>query len=89
MSRFLKVLQELSRNQKIHAKISLDPDMVGLPSHLSTIELEYWWGPKFDDNLSKILQALQLYKANEQERLFAYRARELRFGGTFRIEEDA
>jgi len=68
---FLKVLQELSRNQKIHAKISLDPDMVGLAkSHLSTIELEYWWGPKFDDNLSKIPPGVTTHKANEQERLF-------------------
>lgn len=48
---FLKRLLEYVPN----AKIAIDPDMIGLLGSQSTSrEYAYWWGPKFDDDLSKI-----------------------------------
>lgn len=68
---FLKIIQELSTKPKINAKILLDRDMVGLAkSYLPTIELEYWWGPKFDKNLSKIPTGVTTYKASKRDCLF-------------------
>ena len=43
LARFSKLADSLS------SRIALDEDMVGLASTLvPSIELEYWWGPKFD-----------------------------------------
>ncbi len=38
-----------------NAKIALDPDMIGLPgTQTEWREYAYWWGPKFNDDLSSI-----------------------------------
>ena len=48
---FFACLQEKMPN----AKIALDSDMVGLAGTESQYrEYAYWWGPKFDDDLTKI-----------------------------------
>lgn len=48
---FLMRLQEHTEN----AKIALDPDMIGLAgTQTEWREYAYWWGPKFNDDLSSI-----------------------------------
>lgn len=48
---FLMRLQEHSGN----AKIALDPDLIGLAgTQTEWREYAYWWGPKFNDDLSSI-----------------------------------
>jgi len=67
---FLEILHKLT-TKEAEAKIALDPDMVGLSSSfLPHIELEYWWGPKFDNDLSKIVPGVTRHNASESERLF-------------------
>ncbi|MBC2714935.1 MAG: hypothetical protein HF978_06460 [Desulfobacteraceae bacterium] len=52
---FLNLLQNLHNDENLTVKIALDPDLVGLSnSYLETFEFEYWWGPKFNDDLKKI-----------------------------------
>jgi len=52
---FLDILQNLRTKNDIRIKIALDPNSIGLAeSYKDRMEFEYWWGPKFTDDLSKI-----------------------------------
>lgn len=65
---FLRRLQELAP----HAKIALDPDMIGLPGTQSEMrEYAYWWGPKFDDDLSKIPLGLTRHENENYDALMS------------------
>jgi hypothetical protein len=45
--------------------------MVGLAiSYKGPIELEYWWGPKFNEDLSEINFGVTKHSADEDEQLF-------------------
>lgn len=51
---FLRRLQNL-QNSNLNVKIALDLDMIGLAgSEREELEYQYWWGPKFNDDLSSI-----------------------------------
>ncbi|MBX3050636.1 MAG: hypothetical protein KF753_04120 [Caldilineaceae bacterium] len=70
-SPFLKRLQDI-KNDLISVKIALDPDMIGLASTYQEYEeLQYWWGPKFDDNLASIPAGVTHYEADEAGRVFS------------------
>jgi hypothetical protein len=64
----LKNLQALTSNS---AKIALDPDMVGLATTYQgeREELAYWWGPKFNDDLTSIPTGVTHHEADETERI--------------------
>lgn len=69
---FLEVLQSLQNQQNLGVKIALDPDMVGLASsYKPRVELQYWYGPEFDDELSKIPVGITRHEATETDRHFA------------------
>ncbi len=68
---FLARFQEIARSQELDARIGLDPDMVGLASTYNEyIELEYWWGPKFTDELSDIDFGVTKHVAGEDQKTF-------------------
>jgi len=69
---FLQELQEIGDIAKeLSIRISLDPDMVGLAeSYLPHIELEYWRGPRFDNDLAKIPYGVTVHAAKENEKFF-------------------
>lgn len=68
---FLDELVTLHEKEDVDTKINLDYDFIGYsPSFKKTFEYEYWWGPKYNDNISDIALGLCVYKANETERLF-------------------
>jgi hypothetical protein len=53
----------------LNPRIALDEDLVGLASTLALpIELEYWWGPKFDNDLSQIQEGITRHQATDAER---------------------
>ncbi|NIJ43372.1 hypothetical protein FHS78_003687 [Parvibaculum indicum] len=65
---FSGVAQE---NPKLRARLRLDPDLLGHPaSTKSLIELEYWRGPKYDEDISKIPSGVAEHKADEVTRQF-------------------
>ncbi len=68
---FLERFQSFA-DQGAPAKIAFDPDMVGLTSTYSggRLELAYWWGPKFSDDLTSIPGGVTHHEADETERLF-------------------
>jgi len=67
---FLEQVQSLA-DDAVPTRIALDTDMVGLAStYREYVELEYWWGPKFDDNLASIPVGVTHHEANEYDCLF-------------------
>jgi hypothetical protein len=67
---FLERLQDLT-NEDVTVRIALDRDTVGLVSTYTDYEeLEYWWGPKFTDDLVNIPTGITQHGAGEQDRLF-------------------
>lgn len=68
---FLSRFQEIAQSSKLEARIALDTDMVGLAStYKEYIELEYWWGPKFTDELSEIDFGVTTHVASEDQKMF-------------------
>ena len=54
-AQFLSLLGTCAQSSDLSVKIALDPDMVGLPgTWRPAVELQYWWGPKFKDDLPTI-----------------------------------
>lgn len=55
-----------NHSKELSARIKLDPDMLGHPDSLkSVVELEYWHGPKFDNDISKIPNGVTVHKADK------------------------
>lgn len=56
-------------NDGLRVRIRLDPDILGHPeSAQEIVEMEYWHGPKFSDEISSIPSAVAEYKADERTR---------------------
>lgn len=52
-------------------RIRLDPDAVGLAESVyKPVELEYWYGPKFNDDIKSIAPGVTRHEANDEERFF-------------------
>lgn len=70
-SEFLSLLQSIN-DPNLTVKIKLDPDMIGLfgtwngPSR----EYQYWWGPKFNDDLTKIEEGVARFKNEAYDNVF-------------------
>lgn len=69
---FLERFQTAAKESKaFEARIALDPDAIGLSdTYKQPIELQYWWGPKFNDNLSEIDTQITRHVATERDRLY-------------------
>lgn len=69
---FLEKIQSLISRDGLDLKIAIDPHALGLiESYKQPIELDYWWGPKFDNNLNDIPTGVSVYKSNEIEGAFS------------------
>jgi hypothetical protein len=53
-------------------KIALDPDMVGLAASFKGegMELQYWWGPKFNEDLTSIPLGVTHHEASDIDKMF-------------------
>lgn len=69
---FLSSFTEVAlKNPELGGRLRLDPDLLGDPaSTKALIELEYWRGPKYDEDISKIPNGVAEHKAEEQTRKF-------------------
>ena len=91
-----------AQKEGVVARLRLDPNMIGHPgSARSQIELEYWNGPKYDDDIASIPEGVAEHKGSERDRFFSqidrtqvwWKAAETRGGAdprqfrTFEIEE--
>lgn len=76
---FLKKLLALKDNSKLDVKIAIDPHSIGLKeTYLTPSELEYWWGPKFNDSLLDIPTGVTCYKT-DKEKVFFHGVSETQF----------
>ena len=67
----LDELHELASEPNVSVRVRLDPDAVGIATSAhSTVELEYWYGPRFNDDLTAIFRGITRYEANDRERYF-------------------
>jgi hypothetical protein len=67
----LATLNQMSKNPDVSVRVRLDPDMVGLADTARhTIELDYWYGPKFTDDLASIQPGVTAHGADDRQRLF-------------------
>jgi hypothetical protein len=66
-SPFLEQLHLLD-TKKLSVKLALDPDMVGLASTYrgGRMELAYWWGPEFDNDLAKIPAGVSVFEEDDK-----------------------
>jgi len=56
----------------VKKRIAIDRDLIGYaPSFKVPIELEYWWGPKYNDDLSHISAGVTRHSSSERDRLYS------------------
>lgn len=68
---FLELLQQIAINESLDVKIKLDSDVIGWSkAFLPSIELEYWWGPHFTDDLSNLQLGVTRHNADKQLQYF-------------------
>ena len=68
---FLSKLYALTEKDNLDIKISLDPHTIGLlHTYRQPLELEYWWGPKFNESLLDIPYGVTCHNASNQQREF-------------------
>lgn len=68
---FLDELMSYSSEPEVNIRIKLDWDMIGYsPSALDAQELEYWYGPKYNDDISSIEPGLTRHEGNETDKLY-------------------
>lgn len=68
---FLDEFLENFKEPGVVAKIRLDPDMLGLASsYVKSIELEYWYGPNFSDDITEIKTGVTSHGSSEYEEFF-------------------
>jgi hypothetical protein len=67
---FLSRLFALQDQPDLGIRVALDEDMVGLASTFHEhFELEYWWGPKFSENLDEIpIPTITRHEASDVDR---------------------
>lgn len=68
---FLNVLNALGDEKNLDVKIAIDYNLIGyLGTEKKNIELQYWWGPKFDDNLADIQVGVTTHQMNEEAKFY-------------------
>lgn len=69
---FFAIMRKLSERNDLDIRVALDEDMVGLASTIQeNVEFQYWWGPKFSDDLSNIKMGVATrHESDERQRFF-------------------
>lgn len=67
----LEALESAATSKDVTVRLRLDPDVVGLAaSFLTPIEQQYWYGPKFSDDVTKIPIGVTRHEASERQRFY-------------------
>lgn len=69
---FLSIFDKtVAENPHVVPRLRLDPDLIGHPDTIThLLELEYWWGPHFNDDISLIPNGVTEHKASDRTRYF-------------------
>ena len=67
----LGTLHQMAQDSSVNVRVRLDPDMVGLADTAAhTMELDYWYGPKFDEDLSSLQAGVTAHTADERQQFY-------------------
>ncbi|WP_158789035.1 hypothetical protein [Granulicella sp. L46] len=67
----LGTLHRMAQDATVNVRVRLDPDMVGLADTAThTMELDYWYGPKFNEDLSSLQTGVTAHTADERQQFF-------------------
>lgn len=68
----LQSLTDAAELEGVTARLRLDPDLIGHPgSARARIELEYWHGPKYDDDIAAIPSGVAEHKSSDGDRHYS------------------
>lgn len=69
---FLRSFQAIAQsNARVSVRLRLDPDLIGHPnSAKDLIELEYWRGPHYNDDIATIPTGVTEHKADQRNRFY-------------------
>ena len=68
----LRSFTQTAEEEYVTARLRLDPDMVGHPASASeTMELEYWHGPHYSDDIATIPSGVAEHKSRDSERHYS------------------
>lgn len=68
---FVDKLFEVYESGNKSVKVKIDPDWIGFaPSYITSFEYEYWFGPKYSDDIESIQQGVVKYQNEPENKLF-------------------
>lgn len=68
---FIDEFIRLKYNKNITLRIAIDRNLIGLSStYTGVLEFDYWWGPKFSDDIASLPNNVTRYECNEAQRFF-------------------
>ena len=69
---FIDEFVKLNSNSKITLRIAIDKNLIGLSkTYKGILEFDYWWGPKFSDDISSIQSGVTRYETDKKHNFFS------------------
>lgn len=69
---FIDEFLKLKSNTEVTLRIAIDENILGLSkTFMGVLEFDYWWGPKFDDDVSTLPNQVTKYECNEDQKFFS------------------
>ena len=69
---FIDEFIRLNSNNDITLRIAIDKNLIGLSETFSgVLEFDYWWGPKFNNDISRIPNEVTRFESNEEQKYFS------------------
>lgn len=69
---FIDEFIQMNSNNEITLRIAIDRNLIGLSkTYKGVLEFDYWWGPKFSNDISSIPNQVTRYECNEEQKFFS------------------
>lgn len=69
---FIDEFIRLNSNEEITLRIAIDKNLIGLSeTYIGALEFDYWWGPKFNNDISSIPNQVTRYESNGEQKFFS------------------
>lgn len=69
---FIDEFIKLNTNEQVKLRIAIDENLVGLSkSYSGVLEFDYWWGPKFNNDITSIPDEVTRYENDERHKFFS------------------
>lgn len=69
---FIDEFIRLNSNNDITLRIAIDKNLIGLSeTYRGVLEFDYWWGPKFNNDISSIPDQVTRYESSDEQKFFS------------------